>query len=304
MKRFIFFLLAVSLCISHLAQNSIDLLTVAGHYSLPRSYEGDLPEKGREHIWNMNLKMPVVLSEKNTWYNEISYYNFRVNSDNEVPSNTAHQFNLHGVILQTGLFHRLNENQGLILLFIPRLMGDFEQIDTEHFQFGGIALYEKRFSESLTMRFGGSFNQELFGPFVVPLVYLNWQLSDKWNIAGLLPVYAKANYRVNDDLVAGFHYFGLVTTYRLGQRNYAGDYIERRSIDLSLFARHRIAGNLHFEMRAGIALGRDYRQYGENDKVDFALPLVSFGDDRMQRNISFNGGPFIRGQLVYNLPLD
>ncbi len=304
MKR-IGFLLITFLPYAHtLAQNSIDLFTVAGHYSFPRDYEGDPPEKGKEHIWQVNLKAPVVLSEVNTWYNEISYYNFRVNGDLESPPNVAHPVDLHSIIMQTGLVHRMNEDHALILLFVPRLMGDFDRIDSESFQFGGIALYEKRYHKSLTMRFGASFNQELFGPFVVPLVYLNWQLSDKWQIVGLLPVYGKLNRSVNNDLTVGLHYFGLVTTYRLGHESYANDYMERRSIDLSLFARRRLAGNIHFEIRMGFALGRDYQQYDENDKVDFALPLVNFGDERVQKNISFNGGPFVRGQLVYNLPLE
>lgn len=304
MKRLVFFLISLFPFIQNFAQNSIDLLTIAGHYSFPREYESDLTEKGKEHIWHMNMKLPLVLSGVNTWYSEISYLNFRVNGNENVPVDRAQSVNLHGVIMQTGLIHRLNEDKALILLFVPRLMGDFENLNGENFQYGGMALYEKRFHKALTMRFGVSYNQELFGPFVVPLVYLNWQLSEKWNIAGLLPIYGKVNYRVNDDLTAGLHYFGLVTTYRLGNDLFAEDYIERRSIDLSFFGRYRIAGNLHAEIRTGIALGRDYRQYAGNDRVDFALPLINFGDDRVQQNISFNGGPFIRGQLVYNLVLE
>ena len=304
MKRLSFLLIALFPWTYNLAQNSIDLFTIGGQYSFPQHYENNSSEKGREHIWHANLKVPLVLSETNTWYNEISYYNFRVNGGDEMPAAIADPINLHGIIMQTGLIHRLNEDHALILLFVPRLMGDFDRVDSENFQFGGIALYEKRFNESLTMRFGASFNRELFGPVVVPLVYLDWQLSNKWSVVGMLPIYGKLNHRVNKDLTAGFHYFGLVTTYHLANESYANDYIERRSIDLSLFVRHRITGRLHAEIRTGYALGRDYLQYGENDQVDFGLPLINFGDNRAQKNISFNGGPFIRGQLVYNFVLE
>ena len=304
MKKIGFLLIILLPCTCILAQNSIDLLTIAGHYSAPGKYENNSTKKGKEHIWHMNLKLPLVRSEVNTWYSEISYYNFQVNGDLEAPSAIAHPVDLHGIIMQTGLIHRLNEDHALIMLFVPRLMGDLINIDNKSFQLGGIGLFEKRFHKSLVMRFGASYNQELFGPFIVPLVYLDWQLSDKWHITGLLPVYAKVSRFINKDLSVGFHYFGLVTTYRLGHENYANDYMERRSIDLSLFARRRIASNVHFEVRAGFALGRDYAQYDENDKIDFALPLVNFGDNRQQQNISFDGGPFIRGQLVYNLPIN
>ena len=294
-------LLAQAYCF---AQNSIDLFTIGGHYSFPQNFEDNSLPRGKEHIWHMNLKAPIVLSKTNTWYNEVSYYNFRLNGNDETPANIAGPVNLHGVVMQTGLVHRLDNNHALMLLFVPRLMGDLKSGDGKNVQYGGIALYEKRFNESLTMRFGASFNRELFGPFAVPLVYLRWQLSDKWQMVGLLPVYGKIIRRVSDDLAVGLHYFGLVTTYRLEHELYAGDYMERRSIDFSLFARHRIANNIHFEIRGGFALGRDYQQYGENDQVDFALPLINFGDNREQKNISFAGGPFIRGQLVYNLVLE
>ena len=303
MKKIGFLLITLLPYTCILAQNSIDLFTVAGHYSVPTKYDGGRTERGREHIWNMNLKVPLVLSKTNTFYSEISYYNFSVNGDLEAPSTMAHPLDLHGIIMQTGLIHRLDEDHALVMLFVPRLMGDLISIESNSFQWGGIGLFEKRFHKSLLMRFGASYNQELFGPFVVPLVYMNWQLSDKWLIVGLLPVYAKINRFINNKLSVGFHYFGLVTTYRLGQENHENDYIERRSIDLSLFARRSIFRNVHFEVRAGFALGRDYAQYDENDKLDFALPLVNFGDNRQQENISFNSGPFIRGQLVYNLPI-
>ncbi|MDN5213476.1 DUF6268 family outer membrane beta-barrel protein [Fulvivirgaceae bacterium BMA12] len=303
MKSLVLSLFFLSLGQPLFAQNSIDLFTVAWQYGFPQHYENNLPQKARDDFWNVNLKVPIVLSETNTWYNEISYYNFHIKGDDELPVAVNNPANLHGIIMQTGLMHRFNEKDAMILLFVPRLMGDLRHHNPKNFQFGGIALFERKINTSLTMRFGASFNRELFGPFVVPLIYLNWRLSDKWYIAGLLPVYSKINYRLNDDVTLGFHHFGLVTTYHLSTENAFNDYMERRSIDFSLFARFRVAGNVHFELRTGVALGKDYLQYGDGDKVDFGLPLINFGDNRVQKNVSFNGGPFIRGQLVYNLVL-
>ena len=62
--------------------------------------------------------------------------------------------------------------------------------------------------------------------------------------------------------------------------DYAGDYMERQSIDLSLFARQRLYKNFFIEGMVGRAFGRSYKQYAGDQKVSFAIPLVTFGDDR------------------------
>jgi hypothetical protein len=166
-----------------------------------------------------------------------------------------------------------------------------------------MAMYEKVFSDNLTMSFGAMFNQELFGPYLVPLINLNWQISQKWSITGLLPVYAKVKYKVNENFDMGLSHFGLITTYALDHADYRGDYMERQSIDLALYGRLRIAGNLFAEARFGRTLGRKYTQYEGDQKVDFAIPLVTFGDDRVQKNVLFDNGLFVNLRLVYNIPI-
>ena len=59
------------------------------------------------------------------------------------------------------------------------------------------------------------------------------------------------------------------------------------------------------EGRCGYSLGRSYAQYKQNDKVNFALPLAAFGDDRIQRNenLNFDKGPYIQLRLIYAISL-
>ena len=101
----------------------------------------------------------------------------------------------------------------------------------------------------------------------------------------------------------GFSHFALTTTYRLGNPAYVNDYIERTSIDLSLFLRQRIAGNIHLEGRIGHTLNRKYGQYEEDQKLNLRLMIIDFGDDRIQKNEDFKNGIIANIRLVYNLPL-
>ena len=300
MRHLLAFLLLVCTGASTFAQNSIDLFTIGAQYGFPSDYETPIDGQAQETIYSLNAKLPVPIGENDIWYSNLSYYNFNVDTDSDIPEMMANPLGLHAIILQTGLYHHFSEDKGFMLLAMPRLMSDFD--GGSSFQFGGIAMYEKRFHDRLLMRFGASYNQELFGPFFVPLVFLNWQFGEDWSIEGLLPIYMKVKKQINENFSVGFHEFALVMTFPLNE-DYNEDYIERNAIELSLFARHRVKDNIHAELRAGYSLSRSYEQFAENQMVDWGIPTVRVNDERPVLNVPFNDGPFISARLVYNLPL-
>jgi hypothetical protein len=303
MKYLILLVVGCSLSLSLLAQKTFDLITVAGRYGFPQPYTSVYDGNATELGSMINLAAPIQLSEKVMWFSSLNYFYWKVKNDETMPADISNPVNIHGFILRTGMIKKLTKDRELQLLFAPRLMSDLNNIDSDHFQFGGLALYKTKFSEKLTLAFGAMYNQELFGPYLVPLVDLDWQLSESWSIAGMLPVYSKIKYKINDKFDAGIAHFGLITSYKLGDPENKGDYIQRESIDLNLYARHNIVGDLYIEGRFGRALGRNYAQYAADQKVDFSLPLVGFGDDRTQKNVSFQNGWIAELRLVYSVPV-
>ncbi|RLD19235.1 MAG: hypothetical protein DRI71_12130 [Bacteroidetes bacterium] len=295
-------LLAIS---SMLAQESLDLVTLSGRYGFPQKYDSAYQGKATETGGLFNAKLPIPLNKEQTtiWYNDLLYSPVSVSNSETMSAEIANPIKLHGFILQTGLVKKFSNGTALQILFVPRFMTDFENVNGKNWQFGGIGLFEKRYHEKLMMRFGLLYNQELFGPILTPLVHLDWKFAPKWSIVGMLPIYAKINYHASENLTMGFSHFGLTTTYRLGNVAYENDYIERSSIDLTLFLRQRIAGNIHIEGRFGYALSRKYEQYTEDQKLDLRVIIFNFGDNRVQKNTSFNDGPIANIRLVYNLPL-
>ena len=289
------------------AQETLDILTISGHFGTPQSFEEGSPYTGEttERGTMVNLVVPVVLNEKQIWYNSVNYMQWNVSNDIDTPDNIANPINVHGIILRTGLIQKLSNGNSIQAIFAPRLMTDFSNIDSKHFQFGGTFIYEKVYHDRLKIGYGVLYNQETFGPNVVPLVNLEWKMSERWSMSGLLPIYSKVKYKVNEKLNVGMHHFGLVTSYRLGEEATKNDYIERRSIDLGLFARYNITGGIHIEGRYGYSFGRSYAQYDENEKIELALPLATIGDNRTQINESsnFNNGTYAHVRLVYAIKL-
>lgn len=288
-----------------MAQQSIDLVTISGQFSPSQPYI-NTSGQATETTGLINLKLPLVFKNKKTiWYTDLTYNYSSVSTDVSFNDSVYNPIHLHGFILQTGWIQKLSNNRAIQLLFAPRLMSDFNNINSRSFQLGAVGLFEKKFSENLLMRFGAMYNQDLFSAMLVPLIYLDWNVGNsKWNISGLVPIYAKIGYRFNDRFTAGVAQFGLVTSYALGGEGYAGDYMERKSIDLTTFGRYRLAGNLHLEARIGYALARDYAQFGANDKMDFRITVVSIGDNRVRKNERFEDGFIANLRLVYNLPLN
>ncbi len=304
-KAKILLVAAITIASSLTAQESIDLLTVTGRYGLPQPHNHSVPGEATESGLLVNAKVPVVLSEKTIWFSNLSYTFSQVNHETGIDGFNIPSTKLHGFILQTGLVQRLDEKRAFQLLFVPRFMSDFVNPGSDAWQFGAVGLYEHRFSEKFRLRAGAMFNQEMSGPLLVPLVDVLWQMGERWNLSGLLPIYGKLNYKVSDRFSTGIAYFGLITSYALSESYNRHTYMERTSIDFTLFGRLKAYGNIYIEGRLGYALDRNYEQYHKNENIDLRVSILKLGDHRGEpKNITFRDGPIAELRLVYNLPID
>lgn len=302
--KFIIILLTFGLPFAVSAQSSIDLLTISGLYGFPAGYEKPLDGKAAESGLLVNLKAPVKVSDKTIWYNDFTYTLHSIRTDlTPEPNDTLTSMSLHAFIFQTGIVRKINERSGFQFLLVPRYTTDFQGSSRKNWQLGAIGLYEHRFSSRLLMRFGALYNNELFGPLVVPLIYADWQLGERWSLNGTFPINLKVSYAFNERFSGGYSHFGFITTYAIHQSGFSSDYVERNSIDETLFLRWKMMGNLHMETRFGYSLNRVYEQYDQDEKMDLRLSIIGFGDNRTQKNVNFNSGPIMSLRLVYNLPL-
>ena len=307
MKRTYPTFLILLLCIGLQAQDmgTVDVLSLTGRYGLPTGYKdapagtpaAEFQESGMLNALTAGFKV----APRTTFAINVNHFYFNVQDDANQGDGIASPINVNAIILRTGIVQEVGDAGSMQIFIAPRLNSDFKNLDGNSIQMGGVLTYSKTYSSDFVLGFGGMYNQELFGPYFVPLVLLNWQASEKWYIEGMLPVTAKVHYRINEGLDVGFNHFGLITTYYLGHENYAGDYLERQSIDLSLFARQRLFGVFYVEGMVGRTFGRAYKQYAGDQKVDFAIPLVTFGDNRVAKNLTFKDGLIFSLKLIINM---
>ena len=278
-----------------------DIVSLSGRYALPGEYKESYEGKASETGMLNSLTAGFKLAPRTMFAINVNHFYFHVEDEAEMPDGIISPINIHGIILRAGVIQEFSKGGEMRMLAAPRLMSDFQNLDGNSVQWGALFSYQNDLSDNLNLGFGAMFNQELFGPYVVPLFLLDWQVSERWYLEGMIPVTFKAHYRINEGLDVGFNHFGLITTYFLGDEEYPGDYLERQSIDLSLFARQRIYKNFFIEGMVGRTFGRGYKQYAGDQTVNFAIPLVTFGDERIVKNTTFNDGLIFTLKLIFNM---
>ncbi|HAF30180.1 MAG TPA: hypothetical protein DCG75_14155 [Bacteroidales bacterium] len=306
MKRLISTLLFISIITTLFAQKRFDVFYAAGNYNFMQTTDIN-DDSNYEKAFMANLSLPIVLKDSSIWYTSVDYQYFSMNNEFAIrygdPIPPISKFNLHGIILRTGYIHKFNSKQSLQILFAPRLMTDFVASFSNSLQLGGILMYEKVKNENYTWRVGVLYNQECFGTYIVPVFYLDWNITEKLKITGLLPVYGKLYMQPSENVQYGLHFIGLTTSYRINEPGFENYYIDRRSIDVSAFTNMHVWDNIFLEARAGYSLSRDYGLFAEDDKIDLGLPLVNIGDDRTRANEEFAGSPFVHLRLIYSIPV-
>ena len=311
MKTLFTSILILFISVSVFAQERFDLFYLAGNYNFMQTTPIN-NNKNYETSIMTQLRIPIVFKDSSVWYSQIDYHYFSIfnepiasASDAAIPlPPVLDQFNLHGFIFRTGYIHRFNSKQSLQILFAPRFMTDFNASFSNSVQLGGVLMYEKVKSENLTWKIGILYNQEFFGPYIVPVVDLDWNITKKIKLSGLLPVYGALYVEPSEKFQAGLHFIGLTTTYRINEPNFKNYYVDRRSVDVSLFSKFHLIDNFFLTARAGYSLSRDYGLFAENDKIDLGLPLYNVGDDRTRVNNEFDGSPFVHLRLYYSVPID
>lgn len=305
MKNILCSFVLIILVINLSAQKRFDLFYLGGNYNFNSPTE--VIKNNYEASIQSNLSVPLFFKDSSIWFTSVDYQYFSTPSENFIltpkfPGELSH-FNLHGIILRTGYVRKLSQNQALHFLLAPRLMGDFSSSLRESLQLGGIVMYEKVRDEDFTWRAGLMFNNEFFGPYVLPVVYLDWKIAGKIKITGLLPVYGKLYSQVSENLSAGLHFIGLTTSYRVNAYDSDDYYVDRRSVDVSLFANRYLFANISCELRAGFSLLKDYGLYRSDDKITLGIPLVNIGDNRIRNNGEYAGSPFVHLRAVYGIPM-
>lgn len=247
--------------------------------------------------FGVDLTAPIVLKNNNVIISGIVYEQTNLKTD--LSNNFIYTINP-----KIGYKKTITSQLSSTLILLPKLSSDIKNVSSNHFQIGGVVLFDKIKNENLKYKFGLYYNQELFGPFVVPLLGLYYLSSNKKLEANLtLPVFAAINYSLSENIKTGISFNSFVRSYYLG--NTQNQYLVKTSNELfGVLQVHSKATNLVLEPQIGYSIGRSFRNYYEDDQIDFGFSTFKFGDQRTQLNQDFKDGLIFKVRLLYRFMID
>lgn len=301
MKLF-YFILALSFSTFGFSQKSIDLANVYWRTSPANSIEGsDL--KRNFNMYVADAKLPIVLSDDNVaivgleyQQNDISY------ADSDWKDYFRYQF--ASSTLQMGLEHKWNDRSKMLFMTMGRLNTDYGNLNSNHFQLGGLFLGTTEKNENFSWKYGCYYNGEFFGPMVVPLFGFDWKISDKWRLKTVIPVNLELAYQPVDHLRAGLRFDGVNGSFKGALASFNQDtYIDKADNNLWLFGEKKLGKFLWIHAKAGHSILRKYRFYQDNEKLALKIGPVNILDDRSTSFSLIENGWSFELRLIFRMPL-
>ncbi len=287
------------------AQNYVDVLHSEYTATPQNTFDSSNQTTDLQKI-NINITTPIKLKNGNAILTGLVYDRVNTSFDPGEKMTPVSSF-----ILKMGMNIKHSDKWSTTFLLLPKLASTFTATTTsEDFQFGGLVLAKKKKTENLSYKIGAYMNGDQFGPFLVPLFGFYYK-KKKLEMDVIVPSYAKINYSLSPKFTAGVNWRATVKSYNL-----QGPMVNLPAVVKRPFYMHHlsneIAAHVSYEPikgvivrgMAGVSLGRSFRVYENDDKIDFGLSLFRFGDDRAPLNTDFANGLFYRAELAYRVYLD
>ncbi|MDO9186638.1 MAG: DUF6268 family outer membrane beta-barrel protein [Bacteroidia bacterium] len=261
---FLFFLL-ILLANKTFSQPYVDIVSF-NCQTFSSTYKGNSNLRNKTDDYFLNFFLPKEFKNGNTLL-------IRLNSEmisSTITPDSSYTSKLYNVSMPLGFqFVSKNKKWKTVLITIPKIASDLKDvIDKNDFQLGGIFLENYVHSEKLKIKAGLYYNREAFGNFFMPLVGLDWKVSDRLNLYGILPTSYKVEYAfVKNKLYAGANFRSLTRSFRLAKAQNL-DYVRFNEIQLKLFVDYFIYKKVLIFGELGYSLGKSPWQYTYNSKIE------------------------------------
>ena len=250
MKKVIYILFFSALSFFSSAQPFIDIASVYFQQS-PSDNMNSSKSPMNTQLTSVFLNLPIQIDSDYIVINPV-YENYRLSVSSETLP-----INLTAIYMPVAWIHQFKSSRwSTTMMAIPRLSSDLAKpLDGNDFQMGGIALATYKKKETLKYSFGAYYNSEYFGNYYIPLLGIDWNISNKWNLFGTLPITLNLEYKMNKTIHAGFGLNLLTNSYRIENKDFLriDDYNAKFIFDIYLMKNQVIS------LETGHSLFRQYR---------------------------------------------
>lgn len=301
MKHFFTLIITLSAVTQVYTQNYIDVAKLSLN-TTPENKFVSSSSKTRVNEQNLDVTIPVKLNSSTNFItgltNELINTKLYANESMKV-------FGSVGVKL--GVNKTINDKWSNTTVFLPKMASDFKINSRNDFQMGMMTLFKLKKHEGLNYKFGIYYNNELSGPFVVPMFgfyYLSKNKRFETNV--ILPLMADFNYKLTEKFYVGCNFNGQLRSYHLNDKvmDKTNTYVSKSSNELFIYLRTNLTKNILVHTRMGQSFARSYKVYSVSDKVEASLPAYNINDKRTVNNTTFSNGLVFQISVSYRIHLN
>lgn len=273
MLRHLFILSALGILIlsvqSVSAQNYLNVVNPRFYY-LPKAVLEESGESIDFSEWRIETALPIELKNGTMLGIKPQYKTVSLKGENSA----YRDLHLHTIKVPLFAYWKFGESDWSMYADIsPKLNSDFKNINSRHFQIGGMFIVYKERKKDFFWQFGVFYNQETYGPFFMPVFGLDWKINSKDYFGVLLPAYLVYEHRFSRKIYAGFELELSGETFRLGDSQYENSFISQLGEDKMtfltephLFLDYYLAKHLVLYLKPGLRLFHRYEHFTEEDQ--------------------------------------
>lgn len=254
MKNIIFALITFTTISSAIAQPFVDIINL-------RTQKFGFGDKTTTEN-TMDIFAPLQLKKGNLILIGANYNHVLFQDHNE-----GSELKLTSASLRLGGIKKWNDDWSTMALIIPKITSDMKDISMEDYQLGGVAMMIKTVNDNFKYKFGLYYNKEHFGNFFMPVFGIDWKVSDKVHVFGILPSGMNIEYKLSDKFYTGISYKSITTSYRLSEKS-ESSYIKEGH---NFWGHNQLKGFINYYPIKGLVLYAEaghtaFRQFNEYEK--------------------------------------
>jgi hypothetical protein len=164
-----------------------------------------------------------------------------------------------------------SQKYALLVSAIPTLSSDLKDVSGDDMSYSAFAMLKIRTSKTFSYAIGAGYSRQFFGSILLPIIGIDWQISDKLSLSGTLPVSEKLKYQLSDKSVIGLSSdFGIGGgSYRLSKKT-GSNYLQVQQYKNTLFYNYQLAKNFSVQISGGYNFVQKLDLYNKDQKVNWA----------------------------------
>ena len=237
-------------------------------------YKNSTSRRNKTDNYFLNFFLPKEFKNGNTLL-------IRLNSEllsSTLTPDSSYTSKLYSLSLPLGMqLVSKNKKWKTVIMVLPKIASDFKDAtDSYDYQLGGILMESYQYSQTFKVKFGLYYNREAFGNFFMPIIGLDWKVSDRLYLYGNMPNMYRIEYALKKNkLYGGLGFRSLTRSFRLSKSG-NHDYVRYNEIQLKLFMDYFVSKKILVFAEVGYSLGRNPWQYTYSTKDEtFRNPVYT-----------------------------